>query len=133
MRAVRGLLIVLPILFMGAGQQQNNNKTYLLDFPGPQVFKDSASGTLLYIESDGRHVAAISHDGKLLWNRDPFKDAHLPFYRTEKPQIVYILPASKSQIPAGEKPDKFVGVSFNNSQFGVMRIGDGDFYFVGQD
>jgi hypothetical protein len=54
-------------------------------FPGPQVYQDPASGTTLYVESDGRHVVAISKEGKLLWVRDIFKDAKLEFYRTYTP------------------------------------------------
>lgn len=84
-------------------------------FPGPQVFKDPTSGTLLYVETDGRHVAAISGDGKLLWNRDPFKDARLPFYRTEKPQIVYIGPVSKSERPTEAEPGKPETKSFSTA------------------
>ena len=133
MTASRWLLILLSMLCLGAAQQKTYVTRYLSDFSGPQVHKDPASGTLLYIESDGRHVAAISQDGKLLWNRDPYMDAHLKFYRTEKPQIVYIGPALKIQIPAGEKPEKFVAISFNNSQSGIIRISDGEFYFSGQD
>jgi hypothetical protein len=122
------------MLCIGAAQERTTYiGRYLNDFPGPQVYKDPSSGTLLYIESDGRHVAAISSDGKLLWNRDPFKDAHLPFYRTEKPQIVYVGSVSKSDRATGGEPDKLVGIAFNNSQFGVMRISDGEFRFRGQD
>jgi hypothetical protein len=29
---------------------------------------------MLYLESDGRHMAAISHDGKIIWQRDLFAD-----------------------------------------------------------
>src|SRR5690349_22281876 len=103
MRAARWLLIFLSMACVGAAQEQTYIAKYLTDFPGPQVCRDPTTGTLLYVESDGRHVAAISRDGKLLWNRDPFKDAHLPFYRTEKPQIVYIGLASKiyQHYPAG--------------------------------
>jgi hypothetical protein len=133
MKAACWLLIFLPILCLGAAQEQTYTGKHLTDFPGPQVCKDPTSGTLLYVESDGRHVAAISRDGKLLWNRDPFKDAHLPFYRTEKPQIVYTGPASKFHHPPGEKPEAFVEISFNSSQFGLMRISNGEFHFSGQD
>jgi hypothetical protein len=87
MKAARWLLIFLSILCLGAAQEQTYTGKHLTDFPGPQVCKDPTSGTLLYVESDGRHVAAISRDGKLLWNRDPFKDAHLPFYRTENRKL----------------------------------------------
>jgi hypothetical protein len=95
------------------------------------------SGTTLYVETDGRHVAAISRDGKLLWTKDPYKDAHIPSYRTEKPQIVYIGSVAKS-IPdarpfAGREPDKFVAITFNNSQFGLLTISTGEFDFIGQD
>ncbi len=65
-------------------------------------------------------MAAISAAGKLLWIRDPFKDAHLPFYRTD-------------DRPDKAKLDRFVAISFNNSQFGVMRISNGEFLFQGQD
>jgi len=133
MRFAGWLSVFLFMLSLGAAREQTYVGRYLTDFPGPQAYKDSASGTLLYVETDGRHVAAISCDGKLLWDRDPFKDAHLPFYRTEKPQIVYIGPASKFRDPAGEKPEGFVEISFNNSQFGTMGIRSGDFHFRGQD
>src|SRR5882724_6639060 len=133
MRTARWLLLSLSVLCLGAAQKQTYITHYLTDFPGPQVYKDPSSGTILYVETDGRHVAAISRDGKLLWNKDPRKDARLTFYRTEKPQIVYIGPVLKSQLAAGEKPQMFVGISFNNSQFGVMRIRDGEFIFGGQD
>ena len=134
MRFAGWLLVFLSMACFGAGQESTTYiARYLTDFPGPQVCKDPTTGTLLYVESDGRHVAAISRDGILLWNRDPFRDAHLPFYRTEKPQIVYIGLASKFHHPVGEKPEKFVEISFNSSQFGTMRISNGEFYFSGQD
>jgi hypothetical protein len=134
MSTARWLLILLSVLSLGTAQEPTTYVgRHITDFPGPQVYKDPTSGTLLYVETDGRHVAAISEDGKLLWNRDPFKDAHLPFYRTEKPQIVYIGPVSKSDHPIGGEPHKLVAISFNSSQFGVMRISDGEFRFRGQD
>ena len=134
MRFAGWLLVFSSIVCFGAGQESTTYiARYLADFPGPQVYIDPISGTLLYVETDGRHVAAISGDGKLLWNRDPFKDAHLTFYRTKKPQIVYIGPASKSSFRAGQEPDRFVAIVFNNSQFGAMKVSDGEFLFGGQD
>jgi len=133
MKPATALLVFLSMLCLGAAQKQTYFTHNLTDLPGPQVYKDPIGGVLIYIESDGRHVAAISQDGKLLWNRDPYKDAHLEYYRTYKPQIVYIGPALKIDIPRGEKRESFVGISFNNSQSGVMRISDGEFIFSGQD
>jgi len=103
-------------------------------FSGPLVYKDPDSGTVLYVESDGRHVASITRDGTLLWNRDPFKDEKLPLYRTNTPQIVYIGPVkSKSVAPALGEPKEYVWIAFNSSQFGVLRIRDGYFEWLGQD
>lgn len=134
MRRTYVFLIVLCVVRLGAAQDTTTYVGhYLRTFPGPQVYKDSQTGTALYVETDGRHVAAISSDGRLLWNRDPFKDAHLEFYRTKNPQIVYIGPVSESTPHAGRKPDKFVAITFNNSQFGLLRISDGEFEFLGQD
>ena len=38
----------------------------------PFLLKDPRSGSFLYVESDGRHMSAISPDGSLLWHRDLF-------------------------------------------------------------
>jgi hypothetical protein len=108
---------------------------YLEPFPGPQAYKDVRSGTLLYLETDGRHVAAISSEGKLLWNREPHKDASVPTYRTDNPQIYYVGKPSRSLSGylAPENPDQFAVITFTNSQFGVLRISNGEFKFLGQD
>ena len=134
MRPARVLVIFLFVLSLGTAQRPLRYiGHYLEPFPGPQVYKDPNSGTLFYVETDGRHVAAISDNGKLLWSKDPFKDAHLPFYRTEKPQIVYIGPAPKGVHPPGEESNKFVSIAFNSSQSGFLRMSNGDFEFLGQD
>jgi hypothetical protein len=91
MWTARILLITLSLLCVTAAQKTRTyTRTYvthyLEDFPGPQVFQDMGSRTTLYVETDGRHVSAISRDGKLLWTKDPYKDADIPPYRTEKPQ-----------------------------------------------
>ena len=106
---------------------------YSTPFPGPQAYKDPTSGTILYVESDGKHVAAISPDGKVLWNRIPHDDAHVEKYRTPNPQIVLIgglLPSAR--VNRG-KPSDFVAIRYSNSQFGVLSISTGTFDFKGQD
>jgi hypothetical protein len=100
MGPARVLVILLFLLCLGTAQETTTYiGHYLEPFPGPQVYKDPNSGTLFYVETDGRHLAAVSDKGKLLWTKDPFKDAHLPFYRTEKPQIVFIGPAPRGVHP----------------------------------
>jgi len=134
MRKIGFLAFVLSLQFLCTAQE---TYTYiaksLYAFPGPQAYKVPKSGTLLYVETDGQHLAAISGEGKLLWNRDPLKDAHVEFYRSEKPQVVYLGPVSKQYRSATGEADKFVMISYNNSQFGLLRISDGEFKFLGQD
>jgi hypothetical protein len=134
MKLPKLLAVYLLLASLSAAQKtQTYVGHYLVPFPGPATYTDPISRTLFYVESDGRHVAAISNDGKLLWNRDPFADAHAPFYRTEKPQIVFIGPAPKSDPVIQGKHERFVAIRFNNSQFGVLKISNGDFVLEGQD
>lgn len=129
MRTMRLLAVMLFVqLFCAAQQTTPYIAHYTEPFSGPQVYKDSNSKTLFYVETDGRHVAAISDERKLLWCSDPHKDADVEPYRTDKPQIVYIGPAPKWYNATG-----VVAISFNNSQFGVLKISNGDFEFLGQD
>jgi hypothetical protein len=41
------------------------------------------------LQSDER-VGRCSFDGKVLWTRDPFVDAHLKPYRVDNPKIIRI-------------------------------------------
>jgi hypothetical protein len=133
MKALRVVLVLLlSALFLSAQQTQTYGAHYVKPFLGPQVYRDAKSATLFYVESDGRHVAAISNNGKLLWNKDPFTEARLSPYRTEAPQIVYVGPARDSGLSEEEK-SKFIAISFNSSQRGLLRISDGEFRFRGQD
>ena len=61
-------------------------------FPANQafVFNDPRSGLILYVESDHRHMAAVTHDGKLLWHRNLFeglKGAPPPYQLPDEPTI----------------------------------------------
>jgi hypothetical protein len=102
-------------------------------FPGPQSYRDSATGITFYVESDGLHVAAISKEGKILWVRDPFHDAKLSDYRTHKPQIVSIGKGSWWVNGVRRKDVPAIEIGFNSSQFGAMKMSDGEFQFGGQD
>jgi hypothetical protein len=53
----------------------------------PYILRDDDMGVTFEVEGDGRHVSATDSYGALLWYRDPFADAHLENYRTDKPQI----------------------------------------------
>jgi hypothetical protein len=43
----------------------------------PYLMNDPRSGLMLYVESDGRHVSAITRQGKILWHRNVFDDPKL--------------------------------------------------------
>ena len=42
---------------------------------------------MLYVESDGRHMAAITPDGKIVWHRNLFSDPRLERQFPVPPQI----------------------------------------------
>jgi hypothetical protein len=103
----------------------------------PHTYRDADSGVVFYVESDGRHVSAIAADGKLLWSRDPFVDAHLAFYRTRTPRIVHfdkIDPTDKDHnwMLRGQTGLR-LAIVFNSSQFGTIDAKSGEFTFLGQD
>ena len=102
-------------------------------FPGPQSYRDSATGITFYVESDGLHIAAISKEGKILWVRDPFHDAKLSDYRTHNPQIVSIGKGSWMVIGVRRRDVPAILIGFNSSQFGAMKMSDGEFQWEGQD
>ena len=109
--------------------------SYLHPFRGPQAYKDADSGVVFYVESDGRHVSAISPDGRILWCRDPFADSHLEFYRTMTLHIIYIgkaSPRAETYLATNGIP-KIIGITYDLSQFGEVDTKTGDFKFGGQD
>src|SRR5262249_10957891 len=60
-----------------------------LPYRGPVAYADKKLQVMVYAETDGRHVSAINFDGRVLWTRNPFVDAHLKPYRVAEPKIVY--------------------------------------------
>jgi hypothetical protein len=96
------------------------------------IYKDAATGVIIYVETDGRHVAAISPDGKLLWRKDPFIDAGMRSYRLARPTIARVGPAPNWTPPGGALTPG-AAISYDSSQFGVINIADGRFTFLGQN
>jgi hypothetical protein len=121
----------------------------------PITYRDAQSGVIFYVESDGRHVAALDQRGKLLWVRNPFVDSNMCPYRSAHPFIIsledarggwqtpdynasirdMIIDAIKRGTKATppEKAARFVFLRFNSSQMGYLNIGTGDFFFAGQN
>lgn len=90
------------------------------------IYQDPATKIIIYVETDGRHVAAISTDGRLLWRKDPFVDAKMQPYRLARPTINSVGPASSADI--GQ-----FAVRFTSSQMGLMSLATGQFKFMGQN
>jgi hypothetical protein len=109
--------------------------------PGkPLAYRDKQTNILLYVESDGRHLAAVSSEGALLWVRDPFAERNLCPYRSARPIVVYVGPTragwsgDEASFAKQLKLDThLIEIQFDSSQFGVVDIKNGDFYFGGQN
>jgi hypothetical protein len=54
----------------------------------PMGYKDPRTLITMYVETDGRHIAATDEQGKLMWVRNPWAEAHAfcP-YRTPRPVV----------------------------------------------
>ncbi|MEJ0086936.1 MAG: hypothetical protein WDO72_14760 [Pseudomonadota bacterium] len=114
----------------------------------PLTFKDLRTQVTFYVESDGRHLAAIDSQGKILWVRNPFEDSKLCPYRTPRP-IIYRIEEADSPLDAdapgneiwlsafrkrGMDPSHgFIRIHFDSSQFGLVDISNGAFLMEGQN
>jgi len=108
------------------------------------TFKDPRSQVTFYVESDGRHLAAIASSGELLWVRNPFEEAGLCPYRSPHPVIYSLhnlehLPDYGSALAPylrklGMNPGHtFVQIEFDSSQFGILDEASGNFLVLGQN
>ncbi len=136
------IIASILLLFFSQHPKAQEPKTYInyaQEFRGPLAYRDVKSEIIVYVESDGRHVTAISKEGKILWLKNPFQDAGLKPYRVDYPQIIYIGPPQKWMLQSLEDEDRenakyiFIGIDFNSSQFGVINLSNGQFTFMGQD
>jgi|SRR6185369_8704234 len=107
----------------------------------PYIITDRDTGVTFEVEADGRHVSATDSNGALLWYRDPFADAHLEHYRTDKPQIrnFWITKRKLSdnwtfeeQVLGKKGVNAYINIGFNSSQGGFIDITTGEFHFTGQ-
>jgi hypothetical protein len=107
----------------------------------PKAYKDPRSSISFYVESDGRHLAAIDSEGRLLWVRNPYEDKPaFCQYRTPRPVIDYVAATEISpQLAAALKSwgatlsHTFLEIRFDSSQFGVLDETTGDFFPEGQN
>jgi hypothetical protein len=104
-------------------------------------YKDPGTSIIFYVESDGRHLAAMDSQGKLLWVRNPWEDAHAfcP-YRTARPVVASLKAAELTELGwsslksvGGNPKHRFIAIEFDSSQFGVLDESTGDFFAEGQN
>jgi hypothetical protein len=107
----------------------------------PMSYKDPRTSIAIYVENDGRHLAAFDSQGKLLWVRNPWEegDAFCP-YRTPRPVVaslkmaVHTEPGWTSLKSRGANlAHSFLVVTFDSSQFGSLDESTGDFFPEGQN
>jgi hypothetical protein len=100
-------------------------------YRGPVAYVDKKLRIVFYAESDGRHLSAIDFDGRVLWTRNPFVDAHLKPYRVAEPRIVGIYRPLPWMVEGQKR--SFVAIEFESTQFGVVDVKSGQFFSLGQD
>jgi hypothetical protein len=109
-------------------------------YVSPLTFRDPRTQLTLYVESDGRHLAAINSNGALLWVRNPFDEYKLCPYRSPHPVIHVIETANILSVyweyfrKRGMEPKhQFIKITFDSSQFGLVDEANGDFFLEGQN
>jgi hypothetical protein len=102
----------------------------------PLSFKDEASGVLLYVETDRKHVAAIDKDGKILWHKEITQVVTLKSRGDKEAAVIFVgkptdwsLKVMKERGKAGT----YIGVGFNTKEFGVIDQQTGEYTSMGND
>jgi len=103
------------------------------------TYKDLRTSITFYVESDGKHVAAIDAQGTLLWVRSPWKeldasDTRIPVIDGIK--VAEPLPPQylKWLLGHGFKAEHaHVRITFASRAFGILDEKTGDFILEGQN
>jgi hypothetical protein len=107
----------------------------------PLAFKDPRTLISFYVESDGRHLAAIDPNGTLLWVRNPYEDVPAFCPRgTARPvigdiEVVEITPAYAITLKrrGANLSHQFITITFDSQQFGLVDESTGDFLPEGEN
>jgi hypothetical protein len=132
MRSLRIWLCLISLSFVAAVSAAPLRDGYPPAITG-LIYKDTTANVIIYVETDGRHVVAISPDGRILWRKNPFVDAGLEPYREPRPTIVYVGSCGARGVMRPEDVGKVFCLLFSSSQSGEMDITTGKFTFHGQD
>jgi hypothetical protein len=97
---------------------------------------DPKTKVLFYAESDGRHVAAIDSEGKVLWHRDIINDNNLKNARGQ-PGTVWSLgalgPRFQNSLAQREYKGDHIGVGFHGgiSEAGALNQRTAEYVYMG--
>lgn len=91
----------------------------LLAYPMSKITASDGEATY-YVEADGRHVAALSHKGRLLW-------------RTEIIPPGYICTPGSAVVRHVQVIGDKISVTFCKHSFGELDRASGQYNFLGQD
>ena len=105
------------------------------------TYKDLRTSITFYVESDGKHVAAIDAQGTLLWVRSPWKTSADDPSGTRTP-IIDGIELAEPPVPyyakflqrLGFKADHpHIRITFASRAFGILDEKTGDFILEGQN
>jgi len=102
-------------------------------YRGPVAYVDKKSRLVLYAETDGKHLSAIDSEGRVLWTRSPFADAHLKPYRVAEPRIIQVYAPLPWMLQVAKGRGTFAALEFESTQFGLVDLKSGEFLSLGQD
>jgi hypothetical protein len=109
--------------------------THIKTRPGNKVtLTDSATKNTFVLDAEHIFITAYDKVGGILWKTDPWKDAKVEVYRTNRPIIVNMTFDVNPGYPDKlEKGDRVIWIECINTQFGYIDLKTGKFYFMGQD
>jgi hypothetical protein len=106
----------------------------------PMSHRDPRTSIAIYVESDGRHLAAIDSQGKLLWVRNPWEEGRFCQYRTPWPVVFSLRRAQMTERAwailksrGANLEHTFITLTFDSSQFGEIDELTGNFFGEGQN
>ena len=117
-------LYAVAMLIAGPAQAAPPAPGWQKILPRPMTFHDQRTSVTLYVETDGRHIAAFDAHGDLLWIRCPFDDSH-------RNSNLTAIASLEEEDRGGNDP--VVRITFTSSVFGAIYEKTGNFVLVGLD
>jgi hypothetical protein len=114
-------LLLLSLLFLTSGMVFGDALTAVVA-DSKRVIQDPKTKVTYYLESDLRHIAALSQNGKLLWCCE--------IVPASTPRRVHIISFSFD-----DKDDHLIDVTSNPTgpEYGIIHKQDGNHIFRGED